>query len=305
MACAVAVATTPAFGQTQKDVPVAFDKNTAWAYLLKQVDFGPRKPGTDAHHQCRDYIYSEMKKYCANVRLQEFTHTWSRTGEPIKMWNIIGDQGYADAPVKIALFAHWDTRPTADQESDPDRQKQPIPGANDGASGVAVLLELMQAIKDKHPGVGVMFVMVDGEDLGPDLDEMFLGAEYFSGHLPVPKPDYGILLDMIGGKNLQVPREPNSQKFAPKLERLFYAYAAKIGLGAAFPNVMGPEIEDDHLSLNQAGVPTIDLIDFDYPAWHTLADKPDQCSPDSLFDVGKMLESWITSAEAKAAAKVD
>ena len=150
-----------------------------------------------------------------------------------------------------------------------------------------------------------MYVMVDGEDLGPDLNEMFLGAEFFSAHLPTPKPDYGILLDMIGGKNLQIPKEPNSARMAPKLERLFYAYASTIGLSGAFPNVMGPEIEDDHLSLNQAGVPTIDLIDFDYPAWHTLEDTPDKCSPDSLFDVGKMLENWINSPEAKAAAKAD
>lgn len=210
------------------------------------------------------------------------------------MWNVIGEQNWKDAKTRVLLIAHWDTRPTADQEFDSARRAMPIPGANDGASGVAVLLELANALKGNLPkDVGVMYLMTDGEDLGPGLDEMFLGAEYFAAHLPDDKPTYGILLDMIGDRDLNVPMEPNSQQAAGNLLLDLYRHADKVGLGKYFPMVEGPEIEDDHLSLIQAGVPTIDLIDFDYQPWHRLSDTKDKCSPSSLGHVGKLLQTWL------------
>jgi len=235
-----------------------------------------------------------MEKHCDNVRLQPFTHKWSQTGKDVAMANIIGEQNWKDAKTRILLLAHWDTRPTADMDSSYANQRMPIMGANDGASGVAVLLELMRATKGKLPkDVGVMYLLTDGEDLGPDLDEMFLGARAFAKTMPSPKPDYGILLDMIGDKNLKIPYEPNSQRYAPTLLKQFYLNAAQIGLRDTFPMVYGPIIEDDHIPLNEAGLPTIDLIDFDYPYWHTQKDTPDKCSPDSLGKVGMALESWL------------
>jgi Zn-dependent M28 family amino/carboxypeptidase len=243
-----------------------------------------------------------MSKSCENVRKSSFTHTWSQTNEPIEMWNLIGEQDYSTAPVKIALFAHWDTRPSADQETDPNRRAQPIPGADDGASGVAVLLEMMREMKGKHPGIGILYVMIDGEDLGPGEDEMYLGAVHFAKHLPTPKPDYGILLDMIGGKGLRVPKEVNSVYGAPLLTKLLYLQADKLGLGSTFPNAKGYEIDDDHIPIIRAGVPTVDLIDLSYPQWHTLSDTPENCSPDSLEKVGILLESWIQSPDAATAA---
>jgi Zn-dependent M28 family amino/carboxypeptidase len=211
------------------------------------------------------------------------------------MWNIIGEQNWANATTRVMLLAHWDSRPTADQDPDPANQNQPIPGADDGASGVAVLLELARALKASPAKVGIMYVLVDGEDLGPGLDEMFLGARALAKQLPSPKADYGILLDMIGNRGVVVPKEPNSEKYAPSLVDALYKFAEKVGLKDTFPDRMGPEIEDDHLSLNEAGLPTIDLIDFyGYaPYWHTLADTPDKCSPDSLQKVGFLLQQWL------------
>jgi Zn-dependent M28 family amino/carboxypeptidase len=210
------------------------------------------------------------------------------------MWNVIGEQNWKEATTRVALFAHWDTRPSADQEWDSTRRAKPIPGANDGASGVAVLLELARALKGSLPsGVGVLYVLVDGEDLGPGLDEMFLGAAHFAQNQPSPKPDYGILLDMIGDRDLRVPKEPNSVSFAPDLVKELYLHAARVGLRDTFPNEFGSEIMDDHIPLNEAGLKTIDLIDFSYPWWHTLDDTPDKCSAASLGKVGKLLETWL------------
>jgi Zn-dependent M28 family amino/carboxypeptidase len=239
----------------------------------------------------------EMKKSCDSVRLQEFNHKWSSTGKTKTMWNIIGEQNWKDAKVRVILMAHWDSRPTSDQDSDRAKRKQPILGANDGASGVAVLLGLMQALKGKRPDLGIQYVLSDGEDLGPSLDEMFLGAKAYAKSLPAKsdplRPHYGILLDMIGDKDLVVPVEPNSYRAAPELIKALYAHAKDQGLGATFPYEMGPEIMDDHLSVIDAGVPMIDLIDFDYDPWHTSRDTPDKCSQASLKKVGLLLETWF------------
>lgn len=270
-----------------------FDNSRAWEHLVKQVSFGPRVPMTKGHQQCADYILAEMRKHCQNVRTQEFTHKWSQTGKPVKMMNLIGEQNWEQAEVRVLLLAHWDTRPTANQEIDPKRARQPILGANDGASGVAVLLELMRVMKERQPKVGIMYLFTDGEDLGPSLDEMFLGAKHFAASLPKPRPDYGILLDMIGDKNLEVPIEPNSYSAAPALVKALYLHARSIGLASTFPNVMGTPIQDDHLPLIDAGIPTVDLIDFDYDPWHTLEDTVDKCSPESLGKVGHLLETWL------------
>jgi Zn-dependent M28 family amino/carboxypeptidase len=210
------------------------------------------------------------------------------------MWNVVSEQNWKDAKVRVVLLAHWDTRPYADQDWDPENRNKPILGANDGASGVAVLLELMRAFKETMPpDVGIQYLFTDGEDLGPGLEEMFLGARAYVRDLKAPKPDYGILLDMIGDKNLEVPMDPQSLRYARPIVMALYKHAAEIGLGRTFPRFEGPLIEDDHIPLNQAGLKTIDLIDFDYPAWHTAADTVDKCSAESLGKVGKLLESFL------------
>lgn len=275
-----------------------FDQAASWQYLLKQCNFGPRKPGTPAHIQCRDWIKAEMEKNgCTNVRLQPFAHTWSMTRQKVQMWNIIGEQNWQNAKVRVVLLAHWDTRPTADQEFDEKKMMTPIIGANDGASGVAVLLELMKHTKALHPDLGFQFLMTDGEDLGPGLDEMFLGAAAYAKDYGQHKPNYGILLDMIGDKDLEVPMEPQSNFYAKPLVSAFYSFMKKNGYESTYPSFFGPTIEDDHIPLNKAGIPTMDLIDFSYPSWHTLDDTPDKCSAESLGKIGKSLLKWFSQPQ--------
>lgn len=273
---------------------VQFDTDRAWKHLIKQCDFGPRNPGSEAHIKARDWFVEELKTSCQNVRTQEFKHRWSTTNKDVTMWNVIAEQNWEGAKTRVLLMAHWDSRPTAEQDMFQKNRIKPIIGANDGASGVAVLLELARVLKDRLPkDVGIMYLLTDGEDLGPELDEMFLGAVHFSKNLPSPKPEYGILLDMIGDKDLEVPMEQFSQQFAPTLMKAIYAHAKAVGLGSTFPSEQGPEIFDDHHSVSAAGVPTIDLIDFTYPSWHTANDTPDKCSAESLGKVGKLLETWL------------
>jgi glutaminyl-peptide cyclotransferase len=274
-----------------------FDQAKAWTHLINQVNFGPRMPGTPAHDKCEAYILDETKKYCDDAHEQKFTHRWSKTGQQLPMQNIIGTQNWANASVRVVLVTHWDSRAEADQDPNPANRETPIPAANDGASGVAVMLELMRVLKQEAPTVGVMYFFTDGEDLGPGEDEMYLGSYVFANGLRdmKPKPTYGILLDMIGKKHVRIPMEYNSVQYAPDIMNAFYSHAKSIGLGDTFPMVQGDQIDDDHLPLIEKGLPTIDLIDFDYhPFWHSVNDTPDKCSADSLGKVGKMLESWFT-----------
>ena len=262
-----------------------------------QCNLCPRQPGTPAQLKCRDYIQEQLKKSCDKVSLVEFTHVWSRTKENLHFWNVVGEQNWDNAAIRVVLTTHWDSRPEADQDPNPENKLKAIPGADDGASGTAVLLELARVLKVSPAKVGVMYVFVDGEDLGPGEDEMYLGSIVFANDLPKPKPNYGILLDMIGNKGVTVAKEPNSEQYAPALEDALYNFAATIGLGATFPNTMGEPIDDDHLPLNKAGLPTIDLIDFNYGPWHTLQDTPDKCSPDSLNKIGTLLQKWLRKSE--------
>jgi glutaminyl-peptide cyclotransferase len=153
-----------------------FDKQLAWKHLINQVNYGPRVPGTPAHDKCEQYILDETKKYCDDVREQRFTYTWSKTRQVLPMQNIIGTQNWKNASVRVILTAHWDSRAEADHDPVAANQNKPIPAANDGASGVAVMLELMRVMRQQNPTVGIMYFFNDGEDLGPSEDEMYLGS---------------------------------------------------------------------------------------------------------------------------------
>lgn len=273
--------------------PMQFDSARAWGHLLQQVSFGPRYAGTEGHAKCRTWLLEEMGRHLDNVRPQEFDHHWSHSGKKLRMANLLGELNWQNAKSRVVLLAHWDTRPFATEEPNLSDSRKPILGANDGASGVAVLLELMRVLKGRTGDVGIQFLLTDGEDLGPTLSEMFLGADHYARNLPNPKPTSGILLDMVGDKRLRIPVEPNSYDAAPALIQAFYSHAKAIGMQDTFPWTLGPALSDDHLPLIEAGIPTIDLIDFDYPAWHTLKDTPDQCSAESLGKVGRMMESFL------------
>lgn len=272
-----------------------FDENKAFAILKKQCDFGPRPVGTESHERTKGYLVQEMKQYADSVTLQEFNCILH--GKQEKLTNIIGRFGDAGKPA-ILLCAHWDTRPIADMEKDPSKREQPIIGANDGASGVAVLLELARIFKQIPPPIPIMMVLFDGEDYGPSADDMFLGSTHFAANLERDTSlKYGILLDMIGDANLGIYREGYSENGARNVNDIVWGTAKKLGYQRYFLDRVKYTINDDHVPLLKAGVKCIDLIDFDYPYWHTTSDTADKCSPNSLKIVGNLLKELIYSQQ--------
>jgi glutaminyl-peptide cyclotransferase len=278
----------------------AFDGARSFRDLEKQVAFGPRVPGMDGHAACRDWMVETLRPLADSVERQDFTRRLD--GKPKAMSNVIARwkpsaaTAAGSTPRGVLLCAHWDTRPTADYEREPAKRRTPIPGANDGASGVAVLVEMARSFKQAPPPVPVMMVFFDGEDFGPGLDRMFLGSRYFAANMPNDTPRRGVLIDMIGDKELTIPYEANSVARAKEVVDEVYATAAKLGYQSKFPPYSFGAIEDDHIPLLDRGLKVIDLIDFSYgPShswWHTLADTPDKCSADSLKAVGEVLLEW-------------
>ncbi|MDQ3856393.1 MAG: M28 family peptidase [Chloroflexota bacterium] len=264
--------------------PPRFDAARTWQHLLAQVELGPRVPGTPAHEACRDYMETHLRRALGASMLQPLVPDLG--ARHLRMWNVLAELA-PENPRKVLLAAHWDTRPYADQEREPARQGQPVPGANDGASGVAVLLEIATLIADAPPPVGVRIVLFDGEDYGPDGDRMYLGSRHYAKHLPKPDPVWGAVLDMVGDRNLGIWREQHSQSRAPQVNDLVWRAAGSAGHGAVFHDGVRWSITDDHLPLLDAGLPVVDLIDFDYPYWHTVEDTVDKCSPQSLRAVGE------------------
>ncbi len=275
------------------DVPV-FDGKEAFKFLTAQTDFGPRAIGLPAHDKCLKYLEGEMRKYADTVSLQPFTHR-GYEGQPLSMTNVFASFN-PKATTRILLLAHWDSRPRADQDPDIKKRNTPILGANDGASGVAVLLEIAKHLKQRPPAIGVDMLLDDGEDYGKEGDNAnyLLGVKYFAKHLPPDfHPAFGILLDMVGDKELEIMREPYSIHFAPDVVDMVWATARQLGV-YQFSDQTQNAVMDDHLPLNEVNVKTIDLIDFNYPDdsnryWHTTEDTPDKCSPESLEAVGKVL----------------
>ncbi len=274
----------------------AFDQDRAFSLLEKQVNLGPRVPGTLPHDEAAKLIEAELKSGADRVQLQDFAARVD--GKAVPMRNIIGYfRGRASKWVLLA--AHWDTRPIADMEVEASKKSKPIPGANDGASGVAVLLELARAFSAKRPDVGVVMVFFDGEDYGQGEERMFLGSKHFADHLDELSVDgdrvrisYGVLLDMVGDKNLGIYQERSSVEAAPEVVDKVWNAAQKLGYKQFHPEVRY-SIADDHIPLIKRGVKCIDVIDFDYAPWHTLDDTPDKCSPGSLKAVGDVVGAVV------------
>ncbi len=273
----------------------AFDGDHAYSLLKQQCAFGPRIPATAPHDQCRSLILANLSPFVDKTVTQNWTWTDNARHVTLPLTNILGIIN-PSAPTKILLLTHWDTRPTADQELDKINQRKPIPGADDGASGTATLLELARALHKHKPSVCVELLFVDGEDWGPGDDKMYLGAIHFAKDPGPYRPQFAILLDMIGDKNLTIPREASSQMLAPNINDLVWNAAHALGYQKEFPDFVGQQILDDHDSFNAVGIPCIDLIDFNYAYWHTLADTPDKCSARSLKVVGEVMEKVIYDA---------
>jgi len=267
------------------------DKDNAFSYLEEQMSFGPRTPGSEAHEKFLNWVTQKLSAQGWDVDLQKGNYK----GHEIT--NVIASrQNLAADPDAewIMLGAHYDSRLSADADSVSANQTQPVPGANDGASGVAILLELAERLP-KESDKNIWLVFFDGEDQGniAGWDEWCIGSKMMAQYLEKQdrRPDKVVVIDMVGDKDLQIFREKNSDK---ALTDEIWSTAAKEGLSNIFQDKEKYSIYDDHIPFLQIGIPAVDLIDFDYPAWHTLADDIQNVSSDSLAAVEQVLYDWLT-----------
>lgn len=287
---------------------LSFSADSAMKYLQEQVKIGPRVPGTEANIKCRKYIVDKMTEFGVDtVYIQKFKAT-TFDGNTIDGGNVFG-QINPEKNTRVLLAAHYDTRPWADNEASIEQRNTPIDGANDGASGVAVVLELARQFAASNPKVGVDFLFVDIEDYGNSdgwelhNDSWCLGSQYFSEHQPYTsenRPVYGIVLDMVGGLDARFHREYFSEKYAPHIVNRVWQTAAQLGYGKKFINQLGGSLIDDHLPLSKGGIPTIDIVECNNaqtggfpPTWHTTQDNLSNISPTSLKAVGQVVAEVI------------
>jgi hypothetical protein len=277
----------------------AFDAPRAFQDLVTQCAFGPRVPGTKPHDQCAQWLVAQLRCTADRVTTQRFTQVVKNKPVPlVNIQAVFNPQGKQH----ILLCAHWDSRPTADADPDPAKRRQAVPGANDGASGVAVLLEIARALKSRPPTDRVTIVLFDGEDYGATVADMLLGSRHYAAHFDGPPVNWAVLLDMVGAKGLRIEQEQNSLAAAGDVVKRVWTAARRAG-SSAFVEEKGPTVIDDHVPLIARGIPCVDVIDFDYPQWHTTADTPDQCSAASLDQVGRAILQTIADGEPGAGQK--
>ena len=288
-----------------------FNADSAYQYVAQQTQFGPRVPETEAHAQCAEWLTAKLSEFADTVIVQEFrTRLFNDTGIDGK--NIVG-VFHPEAKKRIVICAHWDSRPYADHDPDEANTHTPIDGANDGASGVGVLLECARqfSLQELPEKLGVDIIFFDLEDYGPhqDVAEQYyddrvnfwaLGSQYWSKtpHVYGYKAYYGILLDMVGGSKPNFQKEYYSQGFAAWVVNKVWRKAYDLGYRPEFNNEMGSPISDDHIPMNEiAGIPTIDIIDLQpnssnecFPdVWHTLSDNLEHIDKTTLGIVGDVL----------------
>ncbi len=273
-----------------------FNADSAFLYTQKQVDFGPRVPGSPAHKACANWLTAQMRHWVDTVRVQT-AKVKVHNGKEVPMYNIIASFN-PEASRRILLCAHWDSRPIADQDT--ERPNEPILGANDGASGVAVLMEVARQMKAGHTPLGLDIIFFDVEDYGiSDVEDSYcLGTQYWASHLHTPnyKAEYGILLDMVGAADALFLKEQWSMQFAPSTVDKIWKTAAELGYGSYFVNQMtAGSITDDHYYVNKiANIPTIDIIHYTQEGrfgayWHTHKDNMSAVSKNTLDAVGTVL----------------
>lgn len=278
----------------------AFSEDTAYAFIQKQVDFGYRIPGTAAHARCADWLYAKLKLYCDTVYYQKATAvTWDNKKIPV--YNLVGV--FKPKSVQRGIWAsHWDSRPWGD--NDTTRKNEPIAAANDGASGVGVLLELARNLKKNPPAYGIDIVFFDAEDYGKsEYENSFcLGSQYWAKnpHTPKYKAQFGVLLDMVGGKDAVFGRESLSMQQAGWVMNHTWAIAEELGFGSTFSNENVYPITDDHHYVFQGSqIPMIDIIQHDPVKktfayyWHTHADDMSSVSKETLQKVGKTMSALM------------
>jgi hypothetical protein len=274
-----------------------FDAKRAMGYLEALCAIGPRISGTEGMAKQQELLKKHFEDLGATVELQKFTARQKSQEQPVEMANLIVSWN-PERERRVILCSHYDTRPIADQEPNPRKWHDPFVSANDGGSGVALLMELGHAMKDLKTEVGVDFVFFDGEEyiFDPHGDRYFLGSERFASEYRKNKPKFkytaAILLDMIGGKNARFPIESNSWFQAAVVVKEVWGIAGDLK-APAFQAAEGPTVEDDHVALSRGGIPAIDIIDFSYQHWHRLSDVPENCSGASLEQVARVLSVWL------------
>jgi hypothetical protein len=274
--------------------PQEFDGQAAFEYLRTQVGFGPRIPGKEAHRRMGDWLDSLLRQRADTVIVQSWSHvTVQRDTLPLR--NFIA-RFNPSAEKRLLLLAHWDSRPIADSPRSRDSTR-PVPGANDGASGVAVLLGVADALKRSPPAAGVDLLFVDGEDYGDftkDSADVLIGSRYYGAHqVPGPPPLYAVLFDLVADKDLQIYQEGNSLVGAPEVVDLVWDTAKDLGYAGYFIASPRHTLIDDHIPLQKAGIRAIDVVDFNYAAWHTPDDTIDKVSAASLQIVGDVAVALV------------
>lgn len=294
--------------QKQEIVVPSFNADSAYNYVKKQLDFGPRVPESKAHAQCAEWFIDFFKDKADTVYVQNF-RTRLYNGKGIDGKNIIASFN-PQAKKRILLGAHWDSRPFADHDPDEKNWNTPIDGANDGASGVGVLMEVARVLKENPMSTGIDIILFDLEDYGAPQylnhmtnDDWALGSQYWSKnpHVFNYRAYFGILLDMVGAPNPKFPKEYYSQQFAPSLSNDVWRIARELGYSDYFTNEIGHPINDDHIYVNvNANIPMIDIIHLEnneessfYPYWHTLKDNIEQIDPKTLGMVGDVVLNVI------------
>lgn len=278
--------------------PLEIDGDRAMKYLREICAFGPRMSGTPAMTKQQEFLQKHFEKLGGKVTMQSFTAKQiSQRNAPVAMKNMI-ISWFPERKRRVIICSHYDTRPIADQERDPRKWREPFVSANDGGSGVAFLMELAHHVKALDTKVGIDFVLFDGEEYiwNSDRDEYFFGSKHFANEWRKDKnrPAYvgAVLLDMIAGKNVRFPAEGHSYTRARNLTVQLWNIAQELRC-QAFQQRVGDYVQDDHLALQRVGIPACDIIDFSYPHWHRLSDTPDNCAPDGMIQVGKVLSVWI------------
>ncbi len=306
--------------QNQKDVKVEyvkkspdFNEDSAYYFVQKQVDFGPRVPGTAEHRACGDYLSVKLESFGATV-IEQKTEIKHYNGKKLPIRNIIGSFS-PEKEKRVLLFAHWDSRPFADEETDPELREKPILGADDGASGVGVLLEVARQLQKKESKVGVDIIFFDLEDWGPpsyltrqpEGDWWCMGSAYWSKnpHVPDYKASFGILLDMVGSYDATFLREGHSVYYAPDILQKVWRKASDLGYNNFFKSKMGGYIMDDHVPINEnMHIPSINIINLHsnsstgfVPYWHTHKDDMRNISKATLGAVGQTVLEVIYCEE--------
>lgn len=286
-----------------KDAGAKFDPERALKYLKQVCDVGPRISGTDGMKKQQELIEKHFKGLGATVTRQEFKARQRSQKNETDFVNLIVSW-HPDRAKRVLLCTHYDTRPIADQEANPKNWTKPFVSANDGTSGVAFMMELGHHMKDLKCEYGVDFVLFDGEEFVFETNRMgggdryFIGSEHFADEYLKAKDkrkfkyEAGVLFDLFAGKGAELKVEVYSYEAAKPLVDQIWGTAKAVG-AKSFKYERGYEVQDDHLALNRVGIPTVDVIDFDYPHWHKLSDTADKVSGDQLAEVSKVITTWL------------